>query len=218
MAPQPLSRVKPNAAFQWGTGVLARYPNLCCIITEAISFGSQVEFNWSAILVDLLKSDTRTGMAMYEALSGGESRRAALEGAAKSALSEADFLLFKAVEKVLAPARRIRNDFAHHIWGASKAVPKALLLIDPKCLRQHEVENVVGPGWPPQVDRSQVMVWREPDLNEARETIRDGLVILGILSEGLAEKPLARPAIGASARQQLLSRQTIAQALRKMSV
>jgi hypothetical protein len=216
MPPQPLSRVKPNAEVWWGVGILTPYPKLCCIITETISFGAQVEFNWSAILVDLLKSDPKTGMAMYEALSGGESRRAALEGAAQSALPEADFLLFKAIEKVLAPARRVRNDFAHHIWGASPTVPNALLLIDPKCLRQLEVWRANG-GYSPIVDRSLIAVWKEPALNEAREAMRDGLVILGILSEGLAEKPLARPQIGASARQRLLSRPPIAQALHKMS-
>jgi hypothetical protein len=58
----------------------------------------------------LFLSGRRFSLAMYEARSGGESRHAALEGAAKSALSEADFLLFKTVERVLAPARRIRND------------------------------------------------------------------------------------------------------------
>ncbi|HEV2562337.1 MAG TPA: hypothetical protein VGT78_09375 [Rhizomicrobium sp.] len=195
--------------------MLTPYPNLCCIIMEAISFGSQVEFNWSAVLVDLLKSDTKTGMAMYEALSGGESRRAALQGAAEAALPRDDFLLFKAVEKVLAPARRVRNTFAHHIWGVSDAVPNALILIDPKCLRQYEVQRASSLG--PEVDRSLVTVWKERDLNEARAAIYDGLLILGILADGLAGKPLERPQINASARQQLLSRPPILQALRKTS-
>ena len=154
-------------------------------------------------------------MAMYEALSGGESRRAALEGAARAALPEADFLLFKAVEKVLSPARRIRNEFAHHIWGTTTEIPNALLLIDPKCLREFEVQKSDGRSLI--IERSWVYVWKERDLREARAAIRDGLLILGVLSEGLAEKPLARPEIGASARQQLLSRPPIAQALHKMS-
>ncbi len=154
-------------------------------------------------------------MAMYEALSGGEARRAALEGAAKAALPEDDFLLFKAVEKVLGPARRIRNNFAHHIWGTTTEIPDALLLIDPKCLREFEVQKSDGRSLI--IERSLVYVWKERDLKEARAAIHDGLLILGILSEGLAEKPLARPQIGASARQQLLSRPPIAQALQRMS-
>lgn len=218
MAPQPLSRVKPDAEVKFGAGILASHQKLCCIVMETISFGAQIEFNWSAILVDLLKSDPKTGMAMYEALAGGESRRAALGGAAKSALSEDDFLLFKAIEKVLSPARRVRNDFVHHIWGTSTALPDALLLINPKCLRQFEVEKSVGPGYPPNVDRSLIDVWKERDLDKTKEDIRNGLVTLGILSEGLAERPFSKPQIGASARQRLLSDPTIEQAVSKLKI
>jgi hypothetical protein len=181
---------------------------------ETISFGAQVEFNWSAILVDILRSSPKTGMAMYEALSGGEARRAALFGAAKSAMSDDDFQLIKAVDLVLAPARRVRNDFVHHIWGVSDKIPNALLLIDPKSLRQFEISQVSGgPGF----DDALVSVWKKRDLTEARETMREGLLSLGVLSEGLAEKPLEHPKISASARQRLLNQTPIAQALHKMS-
>jgi hypothetical protein len=214
MAPQPLSRVKRHALVEFGGEVLKPYPELCCIVMETISFGAQVEFNWSAILVDILRSDPKTGIAMYEALSGGESRRAALLGAAKSAMSDADFMLLQSIDIVLAPARRVRNDFVHHIWGISAKVPNALLLIDPKSLRQFEVSQVAGgPGF----DDALVNVWKEHDLIEARETMRHGVLTLGVLSEGLAEKTLERPQIGASARQRLLSQHPIAQALHKMS-
>ena len=215
MAQQPLSRVQPRAGFEWGSGVLAPYPALACIVMDTISLSAQMEFNWSAILVDLLKSDPKTGVAMYEALSGGESQRAVLMAAAKSALLKDDNTLFQAIWKVLLPAKRLRNQFVHHIWGASSEVPNALLLIDPKCLRKFEVEKSVGPSYPPDVDRSLVTVWREDDLGQGRETVREGLIILGILSEGLAEKPLERAQIGASARERLLNRPEIAQAFQK---
>jgi len=217
LAPQPLSRVKRDASFHWGTGVLTPYPHLCCIITETISFGSQVEFNWSAILVHLLQSDARTGMAMYEALSGGEGRRAALEGAAKVALSIEDFRLFKAVEKALAPARNVRNRFAHHVWGATDEIPDALLLIDPQCLRQLELEQAFGLRTPPDENRSLIIVWKERDLIAARDSNQESCVILGILGDALAAQSIKRPYIDEVSRQKLISYPAIAQALAKLT-
>jgi len=225
MPPQPLSKVKSRASLRWGPGTATRYPDLCCLVMETIGLGAQVEFNWSAILVDMLRADFTIGIAMYEALSGSESRRAALLGAAESALSADDFLLLKAIDKVLAPARRSRNDFVHHIWGISDEVPNALALIDPKCLRKFEVGVAVvnlqmsasrKVLLPPDIDRSLVAIWKEAAIREARDSAIDALSVLGILSTGLSS---SQPAIeiGDSARQQLLSRPAVAQALQRMS-
>lgn len=225
MSPQPLSRVRSKAEVRFGPNTATTYPHLCSIAMEAITLGAQAEFNWSAILVDFLKADFTTGMAMYEALSGGEARRSALLGAAQSALDADDFLVLKAIDKALAPARRVRNDFVHHIWGRSKEVPDALLLIDPRCLRSYEVGIAVTNAemnatrrvkLPPDIDRSLIAVWREKDLKQARDAMIEALDVLARLSIALS---VARPAIQIAGRerQQLLNRPAIAQALQQMS-
>jgi hypothetical protein len=211
MAPQPLSRVKASAVVSWGQGALKSYPHLCSIVMEAISFGAQVEFNWSAIIVDLLRAEAKTGMAMYQALSGAEARRTALSAAAKIALSPDDFILFQSVEKALRSARRARNNFVHHIWGTSDQVPDALLLIDPACLLDFEVRKS-SDGEAREIDNSLIAVWKQRDLESAREAIRDGLSVVGGLARGLLENKPAI-AIGDLARQHLLSWPAIAQAV-----
>ncbi|MDE2462647.1 MAG: hypothetical protein KGO02_02885 [Alphaproteobacteria bacterium] len=158
-------------------------------------------------------------MAMYEALSGGEARRAAIMGAASVALPEEDFLLFQAVDKVLTPSRRVRNKFAHHIWGASTELPNRLLLIDPEALREFEVQKAgekygVQPEYDP-FDRSRILVWKRADLEEVRTAAHAGLVILGELYHGLAES-YPDVAISVQGRQQLLSRPAIEQAFQQM--
>ena len=225
MPPQPLSRVNRKAQVTYGPATATTYPNLCAIVMEVISLGAQADFNWSAILVDMLRADFKTGMAMYEALAGGEARRAALMGAAQSAFSPEDFLLLQAMEKAFAPTRRVRNDFAHHIWGRSIHVPNALLLIDPRCLRTFEVGVAMTNAEmartrmakvPPDFDRSLIAVWREPDLAQAREAMIEALKCLGLLAGGLS---FARPRIRIPEleRKKLLSYPAIARALQRLS-
>jgi hypothetical protein len=225
MPPQPLSRVKPNAEIKWGPKVLQQYPDLCCIVMEAISLGSQIEYNWSVILVDLLRAEPRAGMAMYEALSGGEARRAALRAAARTVLPEDDYLLLQAVEIAIAPARKSRNDLAHHIWGTSDAVPNALLLIDPAGLRKFEVgvattnlEMSAGRRAKifPEFDRASVQVWKKRDLEQMRKSTIDALSILGTLS-GALNLSYPVPEIDAQTRQQLLKEPQVAQALQRLN-
>jgi len=126
MAGQPLSSLDPKAGYSFGIDILERHPELASYIAQTISIGSIIERRWSAILVQLLQADPLTGMAMYQALTSTVAQRAALGAAAKVRLSPEDFKLFQAVATAITPARKIRNDFAHHIWGESALVPGGL--------------------------------------------------------------------------------------------
>lgn len=221
MPAQPLSRVKSKAGIKWGPDALKRYPDLCCIVMDTISLGSQIEYNWSVIIVDLLRAEPRAGMAMYEALAGGEARRAALMAASRVSLPKNDYLLVQAVEKALAPTRRNRNNFAHQIWGISDEVPDALMLINPAALREFEV-GVATTNFEmsrgrkakmfPDLDRASVMVWKKRDLEEARSSTIDALSILATLT-GALNQSYPVPGISAQARRQILRWPQVAQAL-----
>jgi hypothetical protein len=107
---------------------------------------------WSRIdcwLAELLSSFLRTpdlgvALAMYQALSGAEGKRAALAAAAAEALSESpdDLGLFRAVLKAIRPSSDRRNDYAHHLWGISDDLPDAFLLADPKAWVRHNTIRV----------------------------------------------------------------------------
>ena len=86
MGPQPLSKVRPKAIYRFGNGVFETHPDLSVIIIRVVNTGAMAEWRWGGMLVDLMSADVRTGMAMYEAHSGAESRRAALLAAAQSKL------------------------------------------------------------------------------------------------------------------------------------
>lgn len=190
MAAQPLSSLDPKAGYSFGIDILDRHPELASYIAQTISIGSIIERRWSAILVQLLQADPLTGMAMYQALTSTVAQRAALGAAAKVRLIPQDFELFQAVQTAITPARKLRNDFAHHLWGESALVPGGLVLIDPATIVDDEVsESAVhqilalkqqGPiveG----ADRKRMKIYRKEDLLEAKGLVREAQVIVSDL-------------------------------------
>jgi hypothetical protein len=137
--PQPLSRVRRDAGVVLTPAAIAQRPHLGMLAMQTVATGSQTEQVAGQILSTLLGADLAIGLAMYEALSGAEAKRAALEGAAKAALLADDFQLFRAVVSVTRSARQRRNEFAHHIWGFSPQLDNALLLVDPRDVLQSAV-------------------------------------------------------------------------------
>lgn len=117
-------------------------------------------------------------MAMLQTLSGGEAKRAALLAAAAEALktNRDDHNLFKVVLAVIAASRSRRNDFAHHLWGISREVPNALLLVDPKIWvkqstmvevhkrRDPKTLNINDPGPSRFIDHRKIWVFRKTAL------------------------------------------------------
>ena len=105
---------------------------------SVIATWTQIDCRLAELLSSLLDTpDLRIAMAMYQSLTGGDARRAALEGAASEALRDDDLLLFRAVMKAIRPSSNRRNDYAHHLWGISEQIPDALLLADPKAWVRH---------------------------------------------------------------------------------
>lgn len=138
MAPQPLSKIRPYASTKFDPDTFLTHPGLAVYPMTVIARWARTDATLAELLSAMLKSpDVAVGMAMYQALAGGEARRAALFAAAEEALSVTDYCLFQAVVRAIKPSRDRRNDFAHHLWGTSSDVPNALLLVDPKIFVKH---------------------------------------------------------------------------------
>ncbi|MGP0058862.1 MAG: hypothetical protein ACLPID_06220 [Beijerinckiaceae bacterium] len=223
MSPQPLSRVKRDAKFLFSTKALLDHPELCSAAMRIIDIGSRIEHTWSLILVDLLKSDPRVGVSMYQALTSSDARRAALMAAAKVKLSSQDFLLFQACFEAVAPVRRLRNSFAHHLWGSSSDVPNALLLADPEdFLRQDvnaaeakiEMEATGRVAYLEKIDTSEIQVWKKASFERALKEAQTAHFTLRELGTGLH---VFGPGINVKTRELLLNRPLVSQALQRLS-
>lgn len=136
--PQPLSKVRPIRQSVWMANSISHRPELANMVMEAIASWSLTELYLGETLSHFLGADPHIGLAMYLSISSAEARRAALDGAARAALSDDDLALFNRVLKAIKPVRDRRNDFAHGCWGYSSELPNALLWADAKDMIVHD--------------------------------------------------------------------------------
>lgn len=155
---------------------------------------------------------------MYQALAGAEAKRAALGAAATVRLSKDDQLLFTAVSQAVAHPRRLRNSFAHDIWGVSPDIPDALLQIEPAALTDANVRAIVnnrsGTAHTDDIfDKSRAFVWREKDFEDANEAMLEGLVIMAFFTEFLR----AHPSEVSRARKKLLHLSSVSRVVQTLT-
>jgi hypothetical protein len=103
-----------------------------------------------------------------------EAREAALIAAANERLSREEAGLIRAVLDTTKASRRTRNTFAHHLWGSLSGRADCVILVDPKILIRYtaKIREWDAKGTRPELDRSQVIVWRQSDLDLAADAAR----------------------------------------------
>jgi hypothetical protein len=79
---------------------------------------------------------------MFAVLTSQQLQILALNAAAKSALSEADYEVFQAVLSVCNSAQTPRNHLAHWAWGGCKQRPDLLTLADPAMIRERDTRVI----------------------------------------------------------------------------
>lgn len=155
---------------------------------QVVATGAQMEFRSGALLSHILHTNTRAGIAMYQAVTSEDAKRSMICAAARMAMADDDAALVESVFFVNKNARSVRNGFAHHIWGHTDDLPDALLLVDPRELHAALAANQEWraeksrmdvewfdadrpggsfPARPMAVDRSLVRVVRRPDFERA---------------------------------------------------
>lgn len=195
--PNPLSKVRPGLVrMRFDPDVLLARPELAAHISTILNIWAHCDHACIEILTQFLKADFRAVHKMQEALVGSETRRAILYAAAKNALSDDDFNLFDKTMAAVLPYRKIRNDFAHHIWGCSKDVKNALLLINPIDYAEIVVGiadfAAGGTNVMPQLDRNKILVYKARELNYQVSKATQCLSVLGCLASCLSRYPEVR--------------------------
>lgn len=223
MPPQPLSSIAPKANVKWGPGDLSGSEELSAIALETISLWSQADYNFTVILVDLIKSDLSAGFALFDTLPSWPAKKKAILEVAKSTLPSDDFCLFDAVIQTTEPSRKYRHRFAHHIFAASPDLPSCILTIDPICLTNFERERALinkkmnengKLELPPTIDKSKIHVWKRSDLEEAHSGAKRALELVCKLGIGISVS-VPGPFITPSIRNELLSEKMISEIYEK---
>lgn len=219
--PQPLSRVCKTDTLVIDPGAINRRPDFAFPILRVIAFWAHIDGNLANILARMLKTDIRAGTAMYEALNGGEAKRAALFAAADHALPQWANLLLRAVVTASKASRNQRNDFAHHVWATCDELPDAIMLLSPSVVTRwatsrrqpYEMDgrSVIKPE---SLDHSRIMVYRQADFDSAVKASADADLNHIFLYDVISSLPDLGYGAG---RRLLLSQPQIQQAVAKMT-
>lgn len=181
LAMNPISRVQRKAviAFNDTTKTMTSRPALAVKIAECIAEYAEVEFTLGSALGALLKSEAKTGLAMFVRANSRTAQKMMVSLAAEEVLEPDHLTIFSIImSKAVAPAMGDRDKLAHWCWGYSPDLPDALLLMDPV----HKTKNLAAyflmPDTPPKIDRDAIFVVTGSDLTQTLNRIGEARRLL----------------------------------------
>jgi hypothetical protein len=186
--PQPLSRVKPGATVRQRPAILDHLsPKYAQLVAGIFSNWSLVEYRLSVLLVRILGADAEPALAIFATLEAQHLQFRAIEAAAKAALEEKEYDVFKATMGVARSVQTPRDQLAHWVWAHSPELPDALLLAEPKSAKERDREftRALESGETDSekisalntFDPAHVQVYREGDLQRARDNLEQAVQI-----------------------------------------
>lgn len=202
--PNPLSRVSPKAQAYFCHDPMLQRPELAALVAHVISTWARCDYNFASLLTQFLKSDFKTVFAMYHRLSSNDARRAMMDAAAESALSDKDFSFYLRVTKAVNASRLKRNDFCHCLWAVSNELPHCLLLIDLEDFIEPTINTAEMVAWIKRphpkpksfpmtsLDRSKIWVYTKRNLEHEVAQANLASQMLGRLHNALSDVPPAR--------------------------
>jgi hypothetical protein len=178
--PQPLSRVKSGVTVRQRPAILDHLPpKYAQLVAGIFSNWSLVEHRLNLLLVRILGADAEPALAMFATLEAQHLQFRAIEAAAKAALEEKEYDVFKATMSVARSVQTPRNQLAHWVWAYSADLPDALLLAEPQSAKERDREFTLalesGETDSEKIaalntfDPAQVQVYRQGDLQRARD-------------------------------------------------
>jgi hypothetical protein len=166
--PNPLTRVRPDCAYEYGPNSLGKRPELAVQIMSVIGNISSAENARGLILAELLGVEEHFALLMYLEVKNASAKSAAFDAIAKTVLSEEDSNLLKLIDRKSKSIFTRRNDFAHGLWGVSEELPDAILWIPADHYLDHVLESGSGKKHVMAMlhDRNRVMVYTATELSE----------------------------------------------------
>jgi hypothetical protein len=185
--PQPLSHIAPNAFVRHDPNALDDKPTFSLLVARIFGYWALIEHRLSLLLVRVLGAEAAPALAMFSTLTAQHLQLGALEAAAKVALTEQEFDMFKAAINITDSVQTPRNHLAHWIWASCLELPDALLLAEPKSAKERDREfmHAMDTGTTElaelaqlnSYDPSKVQVYREGDLQRASRDLEEASLI-----------------------------------------
>lgn len=115
-------------------------PHLAVLAMKVIADWARLESYVNTLFVAMLGQNPKPAAAIFGALSGAASQKAALRAVAASVLSPQQEDIFEALLTLFTTAAKQRNKIAHWDWGYSDLIPDGLLLQDPTAYMGWQVD------------------------------------------------------------------------------
>jgi hypothetical protein len=171
------------------------------------------------MLVRILGAEAAPALAMFATLTAQHLQLGALEAAAREALTEKEFDVFKATMNIAKSVQGPRNQLAHWIWAYSPELPDALLLAEPKSAKERDYEftkalengvtDLTELADLNSYDPEHVQVYREDDLKRAQldleEASRIAFLTMVYLDSVYVGRRSLPPGVRGPTREQLFS-------------
>lgn len=129
--PQPLSKICPGANWSWSTHAIDQVPALAPHICKIFSSWAAVEYSLEMLFLSVTRGSSRSALAVFDSLESERAKFGAIRAAARVHLQQSDVIALEAVLAMVKSAGKLRNRFAHHLWGTVEQVPDRLLLTPP---------------------------------------------------------------------------------------
>lgn len=119
MSPTPLNKVKGVTELTWYADCLSEKADLAALIMRVIALGSTIDATLTEIFCRLLHVDLRVGAYVFVSVQSPRAREDMIREAASVTCrrDKAGLELIDAVLKKLNGTTKVRNRFAHGIWG-----------------------------------------------------------------------------------------------------
>lgn len=136
--PQPINKIVPDPYVYLDTNALSDKPELANLVCQIFATWSSIEQELNFLFFVVLGADAAPAIAIYTELRTQHLQLVALEAAAKAALADDDYLIFKAASSVAASVQTPRNHLAHWTWGRCKQRHDLLVLANPQMLKERD--------------------------------------------------------------------------------
>ena len=180
-----LKTIAPDAECVFAVDALLQRPKHAEIIAQTISIWSHIEHQLGLLFTFLCGPDVAQDAIKFSELRTLKAQKSRIDDAANSRLQGEDISIWDAILRSVEKNARLRNEFAHHIWGYSEhpRLSDAALLLNPRIdwKRSGRALHYYWHGSPSLDislremvhDASKIRVYQVKDLIEARSKITE---------------------------------------------
>lgn len=130
--PQPLSKVYPSSGYSFGPGFIELRPALTSIVATVIAHFSDTELQFSLIYHRLTGMDAEVAFEMLRTTNARHQIVKQVLAAAKHKLAAEELFVFEQAVSDFKTTAKLRDKFAHNLWGISEEHPDVLLMVRPE--------------------------------------------------------------------------------------